>query len=735
MSDIPNKLAFCCLPVLPTIFSDELSYLDVLSKMRDYINKMIDAIKQQDEDIANIQKQIDKVDPSKYIQTSGGTLTGPLFFLDQNSVVKNADGTFTVQSNNPLVIKTGQTAAVNATDGVEIRSGGTVLVTGNDGVSILDKSSAGVAVYEGNTAIAGNIEINGPMTFGNVDVDMHNARTKVAEPVEDENPATKKYVDAHDVVTCGYIKVAVDDFNPKVNVLSENLIPKGELGGYYVDNAGNLWHAIQVVVGGFTLQNLNINVLANAEFVKNTGTTSVKNINVNDTGNSAYQAATNVFVHGGTDVDITAGKGTVGIEGPIVDIHAGRHVNIDTGDGGDINIGATGNSITLTGSTIQRTGDPFADNEIARLVDIARNIKALFNTFTDAAEHAIDFRVIMIESSAGAPIANITAPVFMAFAEAERGSRNGIAIDSAGVFYTVTHNYSTKSFMMTKQTPNGSGGYITVAVDDTKPKVNVLSENLIPKGELGGYYVDNAGNLWHAIQVVVGGFTLQNLNINVLANAEFVKNTGTTSVKNINVNDTGNSAYQAATNVFVHGGTDVDITAGKGTVGIEGPIVDIHAGQHVNIDTGDGGSVVIGGAKSAVDMGNAVSVMVPTPLKGIEAANKHYVDNLIGPRMKMLKRITSQAPYLGIPGDDFANYTEANIFIQASPDSTANEVWIGTILLQGGSITDSHVVSIDATTGTQQLIVPEKFLVTSSGMIINGLSLAAGRGCYFVIPS
>lgn len=483
MSDIPNKLRFCCLPVLPTIFSDELSYLEVLSKMRDYINQMIDALKQQDEDIANIQKQVDKVDPSKYIQTSGGTLTGPLFFLDQNSVVKNADGTFTVQSNNPVVLKAGQTVAVNATGGIELRSGGTVLVTGTDGVSILDKSSAGVAVYEGNTAIAGNIEINGPTTFGNVDVDMVNARTKVAEPVEDANPATKKYVDAH-------------------------------------------------------------------------------------------------------------------------------------------------------------------------------------------------------------------------------GSSGGVTC-----------------------------GYITNTVDDSKTTVDVRNENLIPKGELGGYYVDNAGNLWHATRVVTGGFTLENQNINVLANAEFVRTTGNTSVKNINVNDTGSSTYQATTNVLVHGGTDVDITAGKGTVDLEAPIVDIHAERHVNIDTGDGGSVVIGGAKSAVDMGNAVSVMVPTPLKGIEAANKDYVDNLIGPRMKMLKRITAQAPYLGIPGDDFANYVEANIFIQASPDSTPNEVWIGTILLQGGSVTDSHVVSIDASTGTQQLILPEKFLVTSSGIIINGLSPAVARGCYFVIPS
>lgn len=348
MSDIPNKFAFCCLPVLPTIFSDELSYLDVLSKMRDYINQMIDALKQQDEDIANIQKQIDKVDPNNYIQTSGGTLTGPLFFIDQNSVVKNADGTFTVQSNNPLVIKTGQTAAVNATGGVEIRSGGTVLVTGNDGVSILDKSSAGVAVFEGNTAIAGNIEMNGPTTFGNVDVDMLNARTKVAEPVENANPATKKYVDAHGGVTCGYITVAVDDSKTTVDVHSENLIPKGETGGYYVDNAGNLWHATNVVTGGFTLENQNINVLANAEFVRITGNTSVKNINVNDTGSSTYQATTNILVHGGTNVDITAGQN--------IALRADKHVDITGSTGVEI-IASENGAVNIEGGAVAITGD------------------------------------------------------------------------------------------------------------------------------------------------------------------------------------------------------------------------------------------------------------------------------------------------------------------------------------------------------------------------------------------
>lgn len=449
MSDIPNKLRFCCLPVLPTIFSDELSYLDVLSKMRDYINQMIDAIKQQAEDIANIQEQVDKVDPSKYIQTSGGTLTGPLFFIDkahvlknedgtitlsgtglmnihgggnvtidtpesiairadkhvditgsggveilasengvviieggavamtgdinvhgpmkfdQNSVVKNADGTFTVQSNNPVVLKGGQTVAVNATGGIELRSGGTALITGDDGVSILDKTSAGVAVYEGNTAIAGNIEINGYTTFGNVDVDMLNARTKVAEPVEDANPATKKYVDAHVTPPCGYITVSVDDTKNTVDVRSENLIPKGELGGYYVDNAGNLWRATQVVAGGFKLENQNINVLANAVFVKITGNTSVKNINVIDTGSSIYQATTNVRVHGGTDVDVIAGQGTVDIQGPIVDIHASQHVNIDTGGGGSVVIGGVKSAVDMGNAVSVLVPTPVKESEAA----------------------------------------------------------------------------------------------------------------------------------------------------------------------------------------------------------------------------------------------------------------------------------------------------------------------------------------------------------------------------------
>lgn len=428
MSDIPNKFRFCCLPVLPTIFSDELSYLDVLSKMRDYINQMIDALKQQDEDIANIQTQVDKIDPSKYIQTSGGTLTGPLFFIDQNSVVKNADGTFTVQSNNPLVIKTGQTAAVNATGGVEIRSGGTVLVTGNDGVSILDKSSAGVAVFEGNTAIAGNIEINGPTTFGNVDVDMLNAKTKVAEPVEDENPATKKYVDAHDVVTCGYITVAVDDTKNTVNVHSESLIPKGELGGYYVDNAGNLWHATHVVAGGFTLENQNINVLANAEFVRTTGNTSVENINVNDTGSSTYQATTNVLVHGGTHVDITAGSG----------------VEILASENGAVNI--EGGAVAITGD-INIHGPTTFDNED---VDMRNAVSVMVPTPVKDQEAATKQYVDQHSSSGGAAMKQFD-------------TTNGVAMipiedipSSGGAIFTMTIIYGDKNDQNISQVYNGS---------------------------------------------------------------------------------------------------------------------------------------------------------------------------------------------------------------------------------------------------------------------------------------
>lgn len=466
MSDIPNKLRFCCLPVLPTIFSDELSYLDVLSKMREYINQMIDAIKQQDEDIANIQTQVDKVDPSKYIQTSGGTLTGPLFFLDNAHVLKNENGTITLSGTGLMNIHGGGNVTIDTPKSIAIRADKAVDITGSSGVEILASENGAVNIEGGTIAMTGDININGPTTFDKVDVDMLNARTKVAEPVEDANPATKKYVDAHGSVTCGYITVAVDDTKNTVDVHSEELIPNGELGGYYVDNTGNLWHATQVVAGGFTLENQNINVLANAEFVKITGNTSVKNINVNDTGSSTYQATTNVLVHGGTDVDITAGKGTVGIEGPVVDIHAAKHMNLVTDSNGDIIIGVKGHTMLLSGSNISLSSAQAGDAGIARLIDIPYNQKAQFVNFTIAAQNSNDYRVFMIANSSDAPVANVTAPVFMVFSAAISGVRDGIAVDSAGVIYKVIHNYRLKSFKMTKQTPN-AGGAVMKQFDTT----------------------------------------------------------------------------------------------------------------------------------------------------------------------------------------------------------------------------------------------------------------------------
>lgn len=470
MSDIPNKLRFCCLPVLPTIFSDELSYLDVLSKMRDYINQMIEALKQQDEDIANIQTQVDKVDPSKYIQTSGGTLTGPLFFIDNAHVLKNEYGTITLSGTGLMNIHGGGNVTIDTPESIAIRADKHVNITGSSGVEILASENGAVDIEGGAVAMTGDIYIHGPTTFDKVDVDMLNARTKVAEPVEDANPVNLKYFNENkgsDGGTCGYITVVVDDSKTTVDVHSESLIPKGELGGYYVDNVGNLWHATQVVAGGFTLENQNINVLANAEFVKITGNTSVKNINVNDTGSSTYQATTNMVVRGGDMATVIAERKSVGIGGPNVMVHAENHVDINTDSNGDIVIGVNGNTMTLSSSNISLSSAQSGDADIARLIDIPYNQKAQFGNFTIAAQNSTDYRVFMIANSSDAPVANVTAPVFMVFSAASRGVRDGIAVDSAGVIYKVIHNYSHQSFEMTKQTPNAAGGAAMKQFDTT----------------------------------------------------------------------------------------------------------------------------------------------------------------------------------------------------------------------------------------------------------------------------
>lgn len=492
MSDIPNKIRFCCLPVLPTIFSDELSYLDVLSKMRDYINQMIEALKQQDEDIANIQKQVDKIDLSKYIPTSGGTLTGPLFFIDNAHVLKNEDGTITLSGTGQMNIHGGGNVTIDTPESIAIRADKAVDITGSTGVEILTGENGTVDIQGGAVAITGDINIYGSMKFDQGDtLDARGAGVLVDEPQIDGAPVNLKYFNEHkdSGVTCGYISVAVDDSKTTVDVHSESLIPVGKLGGYYVDNAGNLWHATQVAAGGFTLENQNINVLAHAEFVRITGNTSVKNINVNDTGSSTYQATTNVLVHGGTNVDITAGQGAVDIEGPIVDIHAAKHMNIVTDSNGDIVIGVNKNIMTLSNSNISLPSAQSGDAGIARLIDIPYNQKAQFGNFTIAAQNSIDYRVFMIANSSDAPVANVTAPVFMVFSEASLGVRDGIAVDSAGVIYKVIHNYASRSFEMAKQTPNVSGGGAAMKQFDITNGVPMIPIANIPPSGGAVFYV------------------------------------------------------------------------------------------------------------------------------------------------------------------------------------------------------------------------------------------------------
>ena len=370
MSDIPNKLRFCCMPVLPTIFSDELSYMEVICKMRDYINQMIEALKQQDTDIANIQKQVDRVDPSNYIQTSGGTLTGPLFFIDNVHVLKNENGTITLSGTGLMNLHGGGNVTIDTPESIAIRADKAVDITGSTGVEILTGENGTVNIEGGAVAITGDINVHGTMRFDQTDtLDARGAGVLVDEPQVDEAPVNLKYFNEHKGsdggATCGYITIAVDDSKTAVDVRSENLTPKGVLGGYYVDNAGNLWHATHVVAGGFTLENQNINVLANAEFVRISGNTSVNNINVNDTGSSKYQATTNVLVQGGTDVVVLSNHGMIDIDGPDVGIHAAQNVRIDTEPNGTVTIGGPVSTVNMSNASNVMVPAPINDSDAA----------------------------------------------------------------------------------------------------------------------------------------------------------------------------------------------------------------------------------------------------------------------------------------------------------------------------------------------------------------------------------
>lgn len=368
MSNIPNKIRFCCLPVLPTVFSDGLSNIEVLSKLCEYINQMIEALKQQDVDIAKIQEQVDTVDPSNYIQTSGGTLTGPLFFIDNAHVLKNEDGTITLSGTGLMNLHGGGNVTIDTPESIAIRADKSVDITGSTDVEILTGQNGTVNIEGGSVAITGDINVHGTMRFDQTDtLDARGAGVLVDEPQVDGAPVNLKYFNEHKGsggVTCGYITVAVDDSKTTVDVHSENLIPKGELGGYYVDNAGNLWHATQVVAGGFTLENQNINVLANAEFVRITGNTSVNNITVNDTGSSRYQAAKNIGVVGEDTANVFAIRNRVDIGGPAIYIEAENRVDIYA-DNGKVTIGNAHSDVDMSNSAGVMVPTPVNDSDAA----------------------------------------------------------------------------------------------------------------------------------------------------------------------------------------------------------------------------------------------------------------------------------------------------------------------------------------------------------------------------------
>lgn len=105
----------------------------------------------------------------------------------------------------------GGDVTIDTPESIAIMADKHVDITGSTGVEIIASENGTVNIEGGSVAITGDIYIHGPTTFDKEDVDMLNAKIKVAEPVEDANPATKKYVDAHEGVTCGYITVAVDD--------------------------------------------------------------------------------------------------------------------------------------------------------------------------------------------------------------------------------------------------------------------------------------------------------------------------------------------------------------------------------------------------------------------------------------------------------------------------------------------------------------------------------------------
>lgn len=366
---VPEKLKFCCMPILPTVFGEEMSYLEVLCKMRDSLNAMIDNMNKQDEAIADINQKVDDMDTKGYLPTAGGTLTGPLYFIDSAHVIKNEGGVLTIggtlvdieASGGGLSLQSSNNSVDIAAKDVEVLAGQSInLEAGTADVTITPGG-------EGVIRLAGNTVIEGPTITLKQEVDASAARMTVAEPTEDSNPATKKYVDDNKGTGggsgVGFVNRVLDSSKNTQTCAAAELMPSAVLANLYVDNAGWLWLTTQFTQGRYVLENQNINVLTNAAFVGKEGKTSVKGIDIADSTSSTYEATTNVTVHGGVDVDVTAGSGTVDIEGPIVNVNGTNHVNIETGQGGDVVFTTDGVNMVNAGSV--KVPTPTQDYEAA----------------------------------------------------------------------------------------------------------------------------------------------------------------------------------------------------------------------------------------------------------------------------------------------------------------------------------------------------------------------------------
>ena len=83
-----DKLMFWCQKVLPCVYDESLSYYEILCKMRDYINNLIEqdkvigkALKELSDVVAELQKWIDDFDKS-YVQELVDKYIATMIFVE-----------------------------------------------------------------------------------------------------------------------------------------------------------------------------------------------------------------------------------------------------------------------------------------------------------------------------------------------------------------------------------------------------------------------------------------------------------------------------------------------------------------------------------------------------------------------------------------------------------------------------------------------------------------------------